>query len=88
MGNNYESAIIVSENALKSYPYTKYREDFEMLILKSKYQEARQSIDERQEERYRDVVDEYFSYVNNFPDSKNKKEAENIYKIAQKHIHN
>ena len=36
-------------------------------------------------ERYRDVVDEYFSFVNNNPDSKHKKEAETIYKIAQKY---
>ena len=85
MGNNYQSAIIVSENALKDYPYSKYREDFELLILKSKFQEARQSVSEKMAERYRDVVDEYFSFVNNNPDSKHKKEAETIYKIAQKY---
>ena len=73
MGNNYESAIIVSQNALKDYPYSKYKEDFELLILKSKFQEAKQSINERQADRYRDVVDEYYSFINNYPDSKHKK---------------
>lgn len=86
MGNNYESAIIVSQNALKDYPYSKYKEDFELLILKSKFQEAKQSINERQADRYRDVVDEYYSFINNYPDSKHKKEAETIYKIASKHV--
>lgn len=85
MGNNYESAIIVAQNAIKDYPYSKYKEDFEMLILKSKYQEAKQSVNERQADRYRDVVDEYFSFINNYPESKHKKEAEAIYKIASKH---
>ncbi len=85
MGNNYESAIIVSQNALKDYPYSKYKEDFELLILKSKFQEAKQSINERQADRYRDVVDEYYSFINNYPDSKHKKEAETIFKIASKH---
>lgn len=85
MGNNYESAIVVSQNALKDYPYSKYKEDFELLILKSKFQEAKQSVSERQADRYRDVVDEYFSFINNNPDSKHKKEAETIYKIASKH---
>lgn len=47
MGNNYRSAIIVSENALKNYPFSKYKEDFEFLILKSKFQEARQSVAEK-----------------------------------------
>lgn len=85
MGNNYESAIIVSQNALKTYPYSKYKEDFEMLILKSKYQIARQSVDERRNERYKDVIDEYYSFINNYPESKHRKEAETIFKIAQKH---
>ncbi len=85
LGNNYESAIIVSQNALKTYPYSKYKEDFELLILKSKFQEAKQSVNERQSDRYRDVIDEYYSFINNYPDSRHKKEAETIYKIASKH---
>ena len=85
MGNNYESAIIVSQNALKSYPFSKYKEDFEFLILKSKFQVARQSVAEKMEDRYRDVVDEYYSYINNYPESKNRKEADTIFKIAEKH---
>lgn len=86
MGNNYDAAIITAQNALKDYPYSKFREDFELLILKAKYQEARLSVDERKEERYRDVIDEYYSYTNNYPDSKNRKEADNIYDIARKHV--
>lgn len=85
-GNNYQSAIITAQNALKNYPYSKYREDFELLILKSKFQEARLSIAERQADRYREVVDEYFSFINNYPDTKNRKEADNIYNIARKHV--
>ena len=45
MGNNYQSAIITAQNALKEYPYTRYKETLSMLILKSKYQEAVQSIE-------------------------------------------
>jgi len=86
MGNNYQSAIIVAQNALKTYPYSKYKEDFELLILKSKFQEARQSIPEKRADRYREVVDEYYSYTNNFPDTKHRKEADNIFKIANKYL--
>lgn len=84
MGNNYQSCIIVSQNALKDYPYSKYREDFEFLILKSKYQLARNSVPEKMEERYREVVDEYYSFTNNFPESKNHKEAEAIFKLSNR----
>lgn len=83
LGNNYQSAVIVAENALKQYPYSKYREDFELLVLKSKYQQARQSVEEKRKERYLEVIDEYFSYINNYPDTKNRKEADAIYRIAQ-----
>lgn len=47
MGNNYESAIITARNAIKTYPYSRYKEDLEMVILKSKYQEAVQSVEEK-----------------------------------------
>lgn len=85
MGNNYESAVIVSQNALKDYPYSKYREEFEFLILKSKYQQAKHSVAEKMAERYNDVVDEYYSFVNNYPESRHTGEARTIFKIAEKH---
>ena len=85
MGNNYESCIIVAQNAVKDYPYSKYKEDLELLILKARYQEAAQSIDERKADRFREVVDEYYSFVNNYPDSEHRQEAENIFKIASRY---
>ncbi|MBD5234592.1 MAG: outer membrane protein assembly factor BamD [Bacteroidales bacterium] len=86
MGNNYQSAIIVAQNAVKDYPYSKYKEDLELLILKARYQEAANSIEERKADRFRDVIDEYYSFINNFPDSKKRDEVENIYRIAQRYV--
>lgn len=86
LGNNYESAVIVAKNAIKNYPYSKYKEDLELLVLKSRYQEASLSVDERKADRFREVIDEYYSFVNNYPDSPNRKEADNILKIAQKYV--
>ena len=86
MGNNYESAVIVAKNAIKDYPYSKYKEDLEMLILKSRYQEANQSVDFKKAERFRDVIDEYYSFINDYPQSKHRKEADNIFAIAKKYV--
>ncbi len=86
MGNNYEAAVITAKNAIKDYPYSKYKEQLEMLILKARFKEAEQSVQERKEERYRVVIDEYYSYINDYPDSGNRKEADNIFKIASKHV--
>ena len=86
MGNNYESCVIVARNAIKNYPYSKYKEDLEMLILKSRYQEADQSVEEKKSDRFRDVIDEYYSFTNNWPESRYRREADNILKIAQKYV--
>ena len=85
-GNNYESAVIVAKNAIKDYPYSKYKEDLELLVLKARYQEARESIDEKKADRFREVIDEYYSYINNYPDTPNREEADNIFKIAQRYV--
>lgn len=86
MGNNYQSAVIVARNAVRTYPYSKYKEDLELLILKAKYQEAVQSVDERKAERFRDVVDEYYGFIGNYPDSPHLTEAKNIFKVASKYV--
>lgn len=86
MGNNYQSAIIVAQNAIKDYPYSKYKEELEMIVLKSRYQEAVQSVEEKKADRFREVVDEYYSFINNYPDGENRREADNIYKIASKYV--
>lgn len=86
LGNNYESAVITAQNALKKYPSTKYREELSMLILEAKYAMATQSIEEKLLDRYRDTIDEYYSYSNEFPQGKYKKQAEKILKESKKII--
>lgn len=81
-GSNYQSCIITAENALKTYPYTKLREDLYMMILRARYRLANNSVDEKLDERYRQTIDEYYGFKNEFPDSKYIKEADNIFKHA------
>ncbi len=83
LGNNYKSAVIVAENALKRYPSNKYREDFLILILKAKYKQAVYSIESRKEERYRETRDEYYSYINEFPEGKFVKGAKKIFEKSK-----
>ena len=86
LGNNYESAVITAQNAIKEYPYSKYKEQLQMLILKSRYQEAILSVDEKQEDRFRIVIDEYYSFINDYPESESRQEADHIFKIAGKYV--
>jgi len=86
MGNNYRSCVITADNALKSFPDTKYREDLVFLKICSKYELAIVSINERLQGRYREVVDEYYNYVNEFPEGKYKKQVKKYYDFASAKI--
>ncbi len=86
MGNNFLSCVVTAQNALKDYPYTHYREDLSILILKSKYEMAIYSVEEKKGERYREAIDEYYAFVNEFPESKYLKEAEKIFKESKEII--
>ena len=74
--SNYMSSIITAQNTLKNYPYCSLREDFMLLIMKSKFQLAENSSEEKRIERYRDAEDECYGFINEFPDSKNVALAE------------
>lgn len=84
MGNNYQACVITAQNALKDYPYTNLREDLSILILRAKYELAFYSVEDKKVERYRETVDEYYAFKNEFPESKYLKEAERIFKDSQK----
>ncbi|MCD8136330.1 MAG: outer membrane protein assembly factor BamD [Parabacteroides gordonii] len=84
--NNYLSAVITAENALKNYPYSKYREEFMFYVLRAKYEQAIASVEEKLQGRYREVVDEYYTYMNEYPEGKYVKQAQKFYDYASKRI--
>lgn len=85
-GSNFEACIITAENALKTYPYTALREDLYIMILRARYQLANRSVDEKLDERFRQTIDEYWGFKNEFPDSKYIKEADNIFKHSSARV--
>ena len=84
MGNNYQACIITAQNALNDYPYTKLREELSILILRAHFHMAKESVAEKMLDRYRDTIDEYYSFKNDYPESVYMKEADKIYRDAQK----
>jgi len=75
----YKSAIIALRNSLIEYPETRYREELMFMILKSSYLLADGSIASKQKERFQIAVDEYYSFIGEFPDGPHSKEATRIY---------
>ena len=87
-GGNYLSCVITAQNAMRSYPYTQYREELMYYVFKSKYEMAVRSVEEKKDIRYRDVVDEYYTYVNDYPQGKYMKEIQRLHENIQKELNN
>ena len=84
--NNYESCIITARNAMKSYPYSIHKEEMHYYVVASLYQIAKNSVLEKQQQRLRDLRDEYYNFINEFPNGKYRKEVEKYFEYAEKHI--
>lgn len=85
-GSNYEACVVTAQNALKDYPYARNerREDLSILILRAKYHLALESIEEKRIERFRNAIDEYYAFENDYPESKYLKEAKDIFDHAER----
>ena len=56
------------------------RVEFAVLIMKSKFELAQQSVEEKKLERYQDAEDECYGFINEYPDSKERATAEKYIK--------
>ena len=86
MGNNYESAVITARNAQNEYPYSKYREDLAYVIFCARYEAAMNSVEEKLEDRLREASDEYYTFINDYPEGKYSKEVTKMNEKVQKKL--
>lgn len=82
----YNSAILAFKNALKKYPDSPYREDILYLIMRSSFLYARNSVASKQKSRFLDMLDAYYNFVSEYPESKYKKEAAKMYDYTQRFL--
>ena len=76
----YKAAIVALSNSLKKYPETRHREELLFLKLESSYQFAVKSVSDRQQERFQDALDEYYSFIEEFPETEYSIDIEKIYR--------
>lgn len=86
LGNNFQAAVITAQNALNNYPYSQYREEFFFIVMESKYELARVSVEEKLQGRYREVVDQYYNYMNEYPEGKYVRQAQRFFNYANSRI--
>lgn len=82
--SDYKAAIISLKNSLQDYPDTKYRENIMFLLVESSYLLAENSVEEKKMERYQNAIDEYYSFIGEFPKSESVKNAEKMFETANK----
>lgn len=84
----FNAAVTALKNSLEDYPDTQYEEETRFLILKSAFEYAEKSITSKQEERYRETLKYYTEFINKFPNSEFRKEADKIHSSATKKLQN
>jgi outer membrane protein assembly factor BamD len=82
----YKAASVALANSLKEYPETKFREEMMYLKLTSLYLYADLSIYTKQIERYQAALDDYYSFVEEFPKSSYAREIGRIYDSLAKKL--
>jgi outer membrane protein assembly factor BamD len=81
---NYKAAVVALSSSLKDFPDTKYREELMYMLLKAKYLLAVNSVEEKKRERLSSALDEYFTFADEYPESKYMKEAEKYHSTTAK----
>ncbi|HEX2968819.1 MAG TPA: outer membrane protein assembly factor BamD [Bacteroidales bacterium] len=82
----YKAAIVALNNGLKEYTDSKYREEMMFLKLNSLFLYAEKSFVTKQRERYQDTLDDYFSFMEEFPKSQHSKEVAIIYEKTNNYL--
>ncbi len=85
---DYKAAIVAIRNSLKDYPNSKHREEQMFYLFKASYLLAANSIESKQRERYQNAVDEYYSFISEYPSSEYMNEAKKMYDTLMKVLQN
>lgn len=82
----FKAAIVALQNSLNEFPDTKYREQLMYLILRSNFLLADNSVENKKLERFQATVDEYYSFIAEFPEGEYSKEAKQMYEYSMKKL--
>jgi outer membrane protein assembly factor BamD len=82
----YKAAIVALNNSLKEYANTKYREEMMFLKLNSLFLYAENSFIIKQKERYQATLDDYYSFMEEFPNSQYLKDVNKIFQETSRYL--
>ncbi|MBN1988945.1 MAG: outer membrane protein assembly factor BamD [Bacteroidales bacterium] len=82
--SEYKAAIVALKNSLEEYPNTPHREEMLYLIVRSSYLLADNSVPEKRKERFQATIDEYFTFIAEYPESRYAKDAKEMHERSVK----
>ncbi|OQC39892.1 MAG: outer membrane biogenesis protein BamD [Bacteroidetes bacterium ADurb.Bin037] len=82
---DYKAATHALKETLKDNPESSYREEILYYIVAANYQYADNSLPELQRERFLNVIDEYYNFISEYPDSQHRREVDNMFRKAQQY---
>ncbi|MGB0521371.1 MAG: outer membrane protein assembly factor BamD [Flammeovirgaceae bacterium] len=82
----YKAAVIAYDNFRKSYPDSQFKEEAIFNRLASQAELAKLSVPSLKKERYAELVEMYYYFIDKYPASKHRKQAENIFRNSQKQL--
>lgn len=82
----YKAAIVAFKNAMKQYPESPRTEEMMYYATVSAYRLAENSVESKQLDRYLAMLDHYYSFLAEYPESKHIKELERMAKASRNFI--
>jgi len=82
----YKAAAIAFTTLMNNFPDSDKSDEYKLRIIKSYYQYALMSIEEKKNERFEQVISECNDFMDRFPESKLKNEAEKYLTQSQNNL--
>jgi outer membrane protein assembly factor BamD len=84
----FRAAGVSFATLLDNYPESARADEYKLMVIKSYFRYAQLSVEDKQPARYEQVINEVNEFVDRFPESKLRKEAEEFLKQSQTNIKN
>lgn len=86
--SQFRAAGVAFTSLLNSYPESAKADEYKLMIIKSYFRYAEMSVESKKEERFGQVINECEEFVDRFPESKLRKDAEYYLNLSQTNIKN
>jgi outer membrane protein assembly factor BamD len=82
----FRAAGVAFTALLNSFPESARADEYKLMVIKSYFQFAEMSIEEKRVERFEQVVNECYEFTDRYPDSKFRKDVETFLNKSQNNI--